>query len=184
MLADLPAAPFCPTLALPVPGARLRPWQSSDAHALARHGNDRSIWLNLRDRFPHPYNLADAEQHLSTVTAPEISDLHLCIEVDGEAAGSISVLFKHDVNRRSAELGYFVGRQHWGRGIATAAVRAVRDYAFAHFDLCRLYAVVYEPNLASARVVEKAGFGLEGRLRKAITKDGRTFDALLYALVR
>jgi RimJ/RimL family protein N-acetyltransferase len=88
------------------------------------------------------------------------------------------------VNRRSAELGYFVGRQHWGRGLATAAVRAVTDYAFAHFDLCRLYAVVYEPNLASARVVEKAGFVLEGRLRKAITKDGHTFDALLYALVR
>lgn len=171
-------------LDLPVAGARLRPWISSDAAALARHGNDRDIWLNLRDRFPHPYSLADAEQHLAAVTADAASDLHLCIEVDGEAAGSISVLFKHDVNRRSAEIGYFVGRAFWGRGIVTAAVRALTEYAFAHFDLCRIYAAVYEHNAASARVLGKAGYEFEARLRKAITKDGHTFDALLYTQLR
>jgi ribosomal-protein-alanine N-acetyltransferase len=173
-----------PTLDLPVAGARLRPWQLTDAPALTRHANDRDIWLNLRDRFPHPYTRQDAENHLSSVTAPETTDLHLCIEVDGEAAGSISVLFKHDVNMRSAEMGYFLGRRHWGRGIVTAAVRALSDYALAHFDLCRLYAAVFEHNAASARVLEKAGYELEARLRKAITKDGRTFDALLYVVLR
>jgi len=184
MAAGLPVDLLRPTLALPVVGAQLWPWAYSDAAALVRHGNDRSIWLNLRDRFPHPYTLADAKQHLDSVMVPEATNLHLCIAVDGEAAGSISVLFKHDVNRRSAEVGYFLGRQHWGRGIATAAVHTLTAYAFAHFDLSRLYAVAYEHNLASARVLEKAGFELEGRLRKAITKDGQTFDALLYALVR
>ncbi|WP_133271208.1 GNAT family N-acetyltransferase [Hymenobacter radiodurans] len=179
------AARLRPTLELPVHGARLRPWQLSDAQALSTHGNSRAIWLNLRDRFPNPYTLTDAEHHLRFVLSPEgMTDVHLCIEVDGEAAGSISVLFKQDVNRRSAEIGYFLGQQFWGRGITTAAVVALTDYAFTNFDLCRLYAVVFAPNAASARVLEKAGYELEARLRKSITKDGQTMDSLLYASVK
>lgn len=179
------AAQLRPTLELPVHGARLRPWQLSDATALSTHGNSRAIWLNLRDRFPNPYSLADAEHHLRFVLSPEgMTDVHLCVEVEGEAAGSISVLFKHDVNRRSAEIGYFLGQRFWGRGITTAAVGALTEYAFANFDLCRLYAVVFASNAASARVLEKAGYELEGRLRKSITKDGQTMDALLFAMVK
>lgn len=179
------AARLRPTLELSGRGARLRPWQSSDAAALRLEGNNRDIWRNLRDRFPHPYTLADAEQHLRFVASPEgMTDVHLCIEVAGEVAGSISLLFKHDVNWRSAEIGYFVGQRFWGRGITTAAVVALTEYAFATFDLCRLYAVVFAPNAASARVLEKAGYELEARLRKSITKDGQTMDALLYALIK
>ncbi|HEX8656553.1 MAG TPA: GNAT family protein [Hymenobacter sp.] len=185
MSADVPAAPPRPTLVLPVPGARLRPWQSSDATALARHGNDRSIWLNLRDRFPHPYSVADAEEYIAFVTSEEgHRDLHLCVEVDGEAVGTISLLFKQDVSRRSAEVGYWLGRAHWGQGIATAAVCNLVDYGFAHYDLARIYALVFSHNAASGRVLEKASFTFEARLRQAVTKDGQTMDGLLYALVR
>ena len=184
MPADAPSGLLYPTLTLPMPEARLRPWHRDDAAALTEHANDRSIWLNSRDRFPHPYVLADATHYLEAATAASVSDLHLCMEVDGEAAGSISVLFKSDVERRSAELGYFLGRRHRGGGITSAAVRALTEHAFAHFDLCRVYAMMHEHNLASVRVVEKAGYELEARMRKAITKDGQTFDALLYALVR
>ena len=183
-MAIAPANLLRPTLLLPGTGARLRPWAAADAPALARHANDRAIWLNLRDRFPHPYHLADAEAYLALVTGPDAEHLHLCLEVEGEAAGSVSVLFKQDVNRRGAEVGYWLGQTHWGRGLATAAVRVLTAYAFAHFDLCRLYAVVYAHNPASGRVLEKAGYALEGRLRQAITKDGHTFDALLYARVQ
>jgi RimJ/RimL family protein N-acetyltransferase len=77
-----------------------------------------------------------------------------------------------------------VGERFWGRGITTAAVVALSEYSFAHFDLCRLYAVVFASNAASARVLEKAGYELEARLRKSITKDGQTMDALLYAIIR
>jgi RimJ/RimL family protein N-acetyltransferase len=179
------AAHLRPTLELSIRGARLRPWQLTDALGLSIEGNNRSIWLNLRDRFPNPYTLTDAEHHLGFVLSPEgMTDVHLCIEVDGEVAGSISVLFKQDVNRRSAEIGYFVGQRFWGRGITTAAVVALSEYAFAHFDLCRLYAVVFASNAASARVLEKAGYELEARLRKSITKDGQTMDALLYAMIK
>ncbi|MCC3156017.1 GNAT family N-acetyltransferase [Hymenobacter sp. 15J16-1T3B] len=172
-----------PVLPLPVAGARLRPFAPADAPALTRHANDWDIWRNLRDRFPHPYTLADAEWYVRFVNADGSRDLHLCIEVDGEAAGSISVLFQDDISRRSAEIGYWLGRVCWGRGIGTAAVEALSAYALTHFDLCRLYATVFEYNPASARVLEKAGFALEGRLRKSITKDGQTVDGLLYSLI-
>ena len=174
-----------PVLPLAEAGALLRPFAPADAPALARHANDRGIWLNLRDRFPHPYSLADAEAYIAMVSSAEGQrDLHLCIEVAGEAAGSISLLFKQDVSRRSAEIGYWLGQAHWGHGVATAAVQALSKYGFAHYDLARLYAVVFSHNVASGRVLEKAGFTLEARLRQAVTKDGQTMDALLYAQVR
>ena len=86
--------------------------------------------------------------------------------------------------RRSAGIGFWLGESHWGRGITTAALRALTQHAFGSFDLCRLQAYVFERNAASARVLEKAGYVWEARLRKAATKDGRTFDLLVYAMVR
>ncbi|WP_200875587.1 GNAT family N-acetyltransferase [Hymenobacter sp. IS2118] len=177
--------PVVPVLLLPEASARLRPFGPADAPALARHANDRLVWQNLGDRIPHPYALTDAKQYLATLAAaPAGSDLHWCLEVAGEAVGSISLRFKTDVRRRSAEIGYWVGRAHWGRGLATAAVQAITAYGLANFDLVRLYALVFAHNPASGRVLEKAGFVLEARLKQAITKDGHTLDGLLYALVR
>jgi ribosomal-protein-alanine N-acetyltransferase len=171
-----------PTLELPIPGARLRPWRFSDAAALAQFANDRAIWQNLRDTFPHPYTREDAEFFLSLV-ADDRRDLYLAIELDGVAVGSIGVHFKADVRQRSAEVGYWLGREQWGKGLATAATKAVSEYVLARFDVCRLYAVVFETNTASARVLEKAGYELEARLKRSITKAGQTLDSLLYALV-
>lgn len=179
-----PASLLRPTLELPGLNARLRPWQLTDAEGLARHANDADVARYLRDVFPHPYGLADAQFYLGLVTDPASPELTLAIEVGGEAAGSISLLFQADTSRRSAEIGYWLGRQFWGQGVATAAVRALSAYGLAQFDLVRLYATVYAPNLASARVLEKAGYELEGRMRQAITKREQVFDALLYAQVK
>jgi len=104
--------------------------------------------------------------------------------VDGAAVGSVGIELGTDVFRRSAEIGYWLGEPFWGRGIATEALRAMTEYAFAHFDICRLEAGVFGWNPASARVLEKAGYTLEGRARNAVVKDGRTTDRLLYGLVR
>ncbi len=171
-----------PTLTLPQPGACLRPWCFADAPALTEYANDQGIWQNLSDTFPHPYTTQDAEFFLCLM-ADNQRDLHLAFEVDGVAVGSLGVHFKSDVRRRSAEIGYWLARPYWGRGLAAAAVRAVSDYVFAHFDVCRLYAVVFEPNVASARVLEKAGFELEAKLRKSIVKQGQMLDSRLYARV-
>ncbi|MBD2769291.1 GNAT family N-acetyltransferase [Hymenobacter sp. BT664] len=174
-----------PVLPLPDVDALLRPFAPADAAALAHHANDRGIWQNLRDRFPHPYSLADAEGYIAFVNSEAgRQDLHLCVEAGGEAIGSISLLFKQDVSRRSAEIGYWLGRAHWGRGIASAAVRVLAAYGFTQHDLARIYALVFDHNAVSGRVLKKAGFAFEARLRQAITKDGQTIDGLLYALVR
>jgi RimJ/RimL family protein N-acetyltransferase len=111
---------------------------------------------------------------------PETS---FAIAVEGEAVGGIGLLLLEDVYRRSAEVGYWLGRAHWGRGLATEALRGFADWAFAHYDICRLFGYVFETNPASRRVLEKAGFVLEGTLRMSVTKEKRTLDQFLYARV-
>ena len=163
-------------------GGRLRPWTLADAATLVGLADERAIWRNLRDQFPHPYTLADAEFFLTYVVPQTDKAFIRAIEdADGRVVGSVGLHFKLDVSRRSAEVGYWLGRAFWGRGLATEALRALTEYAFATFDLARLYAVVFAWNPASARVLEKANFTQEARLRDAITKDGQTIDALLYA---
>jgi RimJ/RimL family protein N-acetyltransferase len=158
----------------------LRPWQVRDAKALVLHANNRKIWLNLRDAFPHPYTLADARQWIQFARSSK-PPCHFAIVIDGKAVGGIGLMFKEDVFRKSVEIGYWLGEAYWGRGIATEAVRALTDYAFTSFDICRIFAGVYEWNPASMRVLEKAGYTLEGRLKKSVTKDGKTIDEFLYA---
>ena len=112
------------------------------------------------------------------------SDTTFAIEVDGEASGGIGLRIQTDVARRSAEIGYWLGEAHWGRGIMTEAVRELTAYGFQHFDLVRIYALVFEWNPTSMRVLEKAGYRFESRRRKAVTKEGQTIDDVVYAIVR
>ena len=163
--------------------SRLRPWKPGDEESLVRHANSRVIWRNLRDAFPHPYTLANA-QHWIRSANPATPVTNFAIVVDGTAVGGIGLVLKDDVFRRSAEIGYWLGEEYWGRGIVTEAVRAVTDYAFATFDLCRVYAGVFEWNPASMRVLEKAGYEYECRTRKSVVKDGEIIDELIYANVR
>jgi len=170
-------------LDLPVAGARLRPWRRGDEASLVRHANNRNVWITLGERFPHPYTLDDAKDWIAVATSQDPT-VHFAIEVDGEAAGGIGLELQSDSFRRTAVIGFWLGEAHWGRGITTAALKALTEHAFASFDLCRLQAYVFERNAASERVLEKAGYVWEARLRKAATKDGRTFDLLVYAMVR
>ena len=161
----------------------LRSYRSDDAPALAKYANNRNVSRNLRDRFPYPYRIEDAAAFIQLARAQDPETI-FAIASDTEAIGGIGLELYDDVDRRSSQVGYWLGEPYWGRGIATLALRAVTDYAFTQFDLARLYAYVYEWNPASARVLEKAGYEYEGRLRKSITKDRQTIDQLLYAIVR
>ena len=161
----------------------IRSWRPTDVAALVKYADNRKIWLNLDDRFPNPYREEDAQEEIDRTNGPQ-SELHYAIASDEEAIGSIGLHLQRDVYRRSAEIGYWLGEPFWGQGIATKAVRALTEYAFANLDLIRIYATVFEWNPASARVLEKAGYTCEGRLRKSVTKDGKTIDQLLYAIVR
>lgn len=161
----------------------LRPWRAGDEPAIVRHANNRNIWLNLRDRFPHPYTMADAVHWVQTAAGVE-APTDFAIVIEDEPVGGIGLMLKGDVYRRSAEIGYWLGEAYWGRGIVSEAARAVTRWGFANYDLTRIYARVFSWNLASARVLEKAGYTFEARLRRSVTKEDRTGDELVYAVLR
>lgn len=161
----------------------VRSWEWRDRDAIVRHANNRKVSINLRDRFPYPYTLNDARNWLDIVIGHQ-PETNFAIDVAGEAVGGIGFTLQPDVGHRSAEIGYWLGEEFWGRGIATDALIAVTDHAFANYDLCRIYAHVFEWNGASARVLEKADYVFEGRLRKSVTKEGQTIDQLMYARIR
>ncbi len=164
--------------------ARIRSWREDDAASVARHANDRNVWRNMRDRFPHPYSLADARAFIAAARERE-PETFFAINAGGAAVGGIGYTLHDDVERIAAEVGYWLGAEYWGRGIMSAAVAAFTRYVFErHRELRRLYAVPFAWNPASARILEKAGYQLEGRMRESAIKDGTVVDQLLYAILR
>lgn len=162
-------------------GLTFRTWRTRDVDALLEHANNWKIWINLKDRFPHPYTREDAESWIGMNHLVLGPPLHFAIDLDGTAVGAVGMEMLDDVNHRTAIIGYWVGEPFWGRGIATAAVTFISDYACRTFPVERLQASVFDWNLASARVLDKAGYQLEARLRRAVVKDGRVGDLLIYA---
>lgn len=165
------------------PRCVLRPLEPTDAESLARHANDRGVWQNLRDRFPHPYTTADAMAYIEHVRSRPVQT-GFGIIVDRQAIGSISLMPGDDIARRTAEVGYWIGREFWGRGIMVDALKATTQYAFDVLGLVRVFAVPFVTTTRSARVLEKAAYVLEGVMRKSAIKDGRILDQFLYAAYR
>ncbi len=162
----------------------VREWQEADAEPLVVQANDRRVWLGLRDAFPHPYGVEDARRFISAarLRSPQT---YFAIEVAGRVAGGIGYTEHRDVERVGAEVGYWLGHEFWGQGVATRALRLLTAQAFrANGELRRLYAVPYSSNAASARVLEKVGYRLEGTLRQSAIKDGRVLDQRMYAILR
>jgi ribosomal-protein-alanine N-acetyltransferase len=162
----------------------LRPWSAVDAEALVRLGDDREIWLNLRDRFPRPFTIPATDLWLAEHIAEEERRKSFAIEWHSELVGGIHLRRRNDAHQICSDLAFWVGRPFWGRGIATAAVRSASAHAFDTLGLERVQAFVFDWNPASARVLENANFTFEGRLRHYVLKDGRYGDALLYARLR
>ena len=162
------------------PSCLLRPLVEADAESLALHANDHGVWRNLRDRFPHPYTVADAQAYIAHAAARPVQT-SFGIVVDGEAIGNIGLMLGEDIARRSAEVGYWIGRAFWGRGIAVDALRATTQYAFDSLALARVFAVPFATTSRSVRVLEKAGYVKEGVMRHSAVKEGRLLDQLLYA---
>ena len=158
----------------------IRPWANTDADSLHRHANNRNVSMHLRDRFPYPYEQEHALAFLSWL-AQQPSPTVWAIEVNGEASGGIGLELHSDVERVSAEIGYWLGESLWGRGIATEALTAVTKEAFTRYELTRLYAVPFADHPASIRVLEKAGYVREGRMKQSAIKNGKIRDQFLYA---
>jgi RimJ/RimL family protein N-acetyltransferase len=160
----------------------VRSWRTSDAEALARHADNRKIWINLRDAFPHPYTSRDARDFIRSVLqrTPETT---FAIAVHDEPVGSIGFVLHPDVERVSAEIGYWLAEPFWGRGIATDALAAVTRHAIEAHGLTRIYALPFAWNAASCRVLEKAGYVLEARLRQSAIKNSQLTDQMQYAFI-
>ena len=161
----------------------VRSWEPADAPALTRHANDRSVWENLRDRFPHPYTELDARTFIRASRAAR-PPTNFAIDVGGESVGAIGIIPGHDVERVGAEVGYWVSKDFRGRGIASDALRGFTRWAFEEFDLERIFAVPFLRNAASCRVLEKAGYAREGILKRSAIKDGVVLDQAMYAVTR
>ena len=161
----------------------IRDWQIDDAPSVAKYANNRKIWINLRDGFPYPYHFSDAENFLSKVAQQKPKTI-FAIANDDEAIGSIGLMPGEDVHRFTAEMGYWLAEPFWNKGIMSEAVIRFVDFAFEKIELNRIFAEPYINNTASVRVLEKAGFVLEGILRANVVKDGKVLDQFLYAKIR
>ncbi|MFN0109247.1 MAG: GNAT family N-acetyltransferase [Blastocatellia bacterium] len=161
----------------------VRMWRTGDEESLVANADNYKIWRNVRDRFPHPYTIEDATYWIE-IAREESPPTNFAIVVEGKAVGGIGLMFRDDINRCRAEIGYWLGEAYWGRGIVAEAVRAVTTWAFDNFDLASIYAGVLEWNPASARVLEKAGYTFEARLRKAMIKEDIVMDELVYSVTR
>ncbi|GGG36005.1 GNAT family N-acetyltransferase [Hymenobacter glacieicola] len=166
-----------------MPPFTLRPWAPADLPSLVRNANNPAIARFMNDQFPHPYTEENGRAFIEM--AGQENPLHiLAIEVAGEAVGGIGLHPRTNIERKNAELGYWLGESFWGRGIITEAVRHMVDYGFRTFDITRIFARPFGSNLASQRVLEKAGFVLEARFEKTFFKHGQYEDELMYAVRR
>ncbi|MCR4646089.1 MAG: GNAT family N-acetyltransferase [Oscillospiraceae bacterium] len=164
---------------------QIRKWKLSDSAALAANLNDLSVLNNLRDGLPYPYTEEDAAAYITVMMHADPEKVFaFAVTLDDECIGSIGVFRCENIHRRSAELGYYIGKPHWGNGYMTVAVRLICHYVFTHSDIVRIFAEPFSTNLGSCRVLEKAGFTYEGTMRQNAYKNGNLLDMKLYSILR
>ena len=163
----------------------IRKWEVTDATALAKALSNKNVLDNLRDGLPFPYTEKDALEYITAMReANENDTFAFAIVYNGEVVGSIGAFRKDNIHNRTAELGYYLAEEHWGKGIMTQAVKLLCDFVFANSDIIRIFAEPFARNIGSCRVLEKAGFKFEGVLRSNAVKNGIVEDMRLYSRLR
>jgi ribosomal-protein-alanine N-acetyltransferase len=165
-------------------GITLRPWAESDASQLAYIADNKNIADNLRDGFPLPYSLSDAIDWLNLILPENSPPRFFAIVIDKMVVGSIGLVSKTDIYRKNFEIGYFLNQEHWGKGIATRAIKAATSYAFKEFDIVRVYAEPFADNTGSRRALAKAGYSLEATFKNNVIKNGMIKDSCIYAVLK
>ena len=163
----------------------IREWRIEDKYNLAKMLNNKNILDNLRDGLPYPYTVKDAEEFIAAMlSADKTKTFSFAITIDNEVIGSIGVFRCDNIHAQTAEMGYYIGEPYWGKGLGTSAVKQTCRYIFENTDIIRIFAEPFAYNAASCRVLEKAGFQLEGILRSNAIKNGKVLDMKMYALVK
>lgn len=163
----------------------IREWKMEDAPDLAEMLNNKKILNNLRDGLPYPYTKSDAEEYItSMLSANKTKTFAFAITVNDKVVGSIGVFRCENIHFRTAEMGYYIDEPYWGKGLGTGVVKQVCNYIFENTDIIRIFAEPFAYNIASCRVLEKAGFQFEGLLRNNAIKNGKVLDMRMYALIK
>lgn len=163
------------------PHFTLRPWRKDDLDNLVKYANNSNIASKLTDKFPYPYTSENGRWFIdfaNSHTPPHV----LCIDIDGVACGGIGIHPQEDIQRKNAELGYWLGEPFWGQGIISKAIPKMVEYGFSNFDITRIFARPFGSNLASQRVLEKCGFTLEATFKQTLFKNGNFEDELVFAI--
>ena len=164
---------------------KIRRWELSDARDLATALSNKKIQDNLRDGLPYPYTEQDGKEFISAMLAANENDTFaFAITVNGKVIGSIGAFRQTNIHNKTAELGYYIAEEYWGKGIMTEAVKQLCDYVFSHTDIIRIYAEPFAYNIGSCRVLEKAGFQYEGTLRSNALKNGKVLDMKMYSKLK
>ena len=164
---------------------KIRKWELADAADLAAALSNKKVQDNLRDGLPYPYTAEDGRGYISAMLAADKNDTFaFAITADGKVIGSIGAFRQTNIHRQTAELGYYIAEEYWGKGIMTEAVRQLCAYVFSHSDIIRIYAEPFAHNVGSCRVLEKAGFRYEGTLRGNAVKNGKILDMKMYSVLK
>ncbi len=163
----------------------IRKWEMSDSQKLAGIMANPNIVDNMRDGLLHPYTEDEKSYFIwNMMSADDDKTFAYTIETEGKVVGNIGVFRQESIHNRTAELGYYLAEEYWGRGIMTASVKWICDYVFKNSNIIRIYAEPFAENRASCRVLEKAGFELEGILKCNAEKNGVLVDMKMYALIK
>lgn len=163
----------------------IRKWKLSDAEGLAKALSNKRILDNLRDGLPYPYTKRDAKAYIKSILSSDPDKTYAyAIDIDGRAVGSIGAFRQENIHYRTAELGYYLAEEYWSKGIMTSAVKQLCQKLFSETDLLRIYAEPFSYNTGSRRVLEKAGFTLEGIMKNNAFKNGKVLDMALYSYTR
>ena len=164
---------------------QIRKWEFTDAADLSAALSNKKVQDNLRDGLPYPYTEQDGQEYISAMLAADENDTFaFAVTADGKVIGSIGAFRQSNIHRQTAELGYYIAEEYWGKGIMTEAVKQLCEYVFSYTDITRIYAEPFSCNIGSCRVLEKAGFQYEGTLHNNAVKNGKVLDMKMYACLK
>lgn len=162
---------------------KLRPWNIDDLESLVKYANNPNIAKFMTDGFPHPYKEENGKMFIEFATKD--NPIHIfAIDINGEAVGGIGLHPQQDIHKKNAELGYWLAEPFWGNGIIKKAIHEIVDFGFKTYDIDRIFARPFGTNIPSQKVLQKAGFKLEGSFKNTLFKNGEYLDELIYAMYR
>ncbi|HKM34473.1 MAG TPA: GNAT family protein [Lachnospiraceae bacterium] len=164
---------------------KIRSWLVEDAEDLAKALNNKSIHNNLRDGLPFPYTVKDATAFIQEMHSADPEKAYaFAITYQERVIGSIGIFRKENIHSRTAEIGYYISEEFWGKGLGTSALKQACKYVFDNTDMIRIFADPFARNIASCRILEKSGFLYEGTLYANAFKNGKVEDMIMYALIK